>query len=61
MAAVRTRRHWLTISDQVASVKEDVEKICKYDLVAAGIPVSGWIYNCGTGKLEHVVSAVTKA
>ena len=52
---------WLTIKDQAASVKEDVAKICSYELVAAGIPVSGWIYNCGTGKLEHVVSAVTKA
>lgn len=52
---------WLTITDQAASVKEDVAKICSYELVAAGIPVHGYVYNCATGKLEHVISAVTKA
>jgi carbonic anhydrase len=53
--------HWGCITDQAASVKEDVERICKYELVAAGIPVHGFVYNVKTGKLEHIVSAVTKA
>ena len=53
--------HWHTIEDQEASVKEDVQRICSYELVAPGIPVSGWVYDVKTGKLNHVVSAVTKA
>ncbi len=53
--------HWGCITDQAASVREDVERISKYELVAAGIPVHGYVYDVKTGKLVHVVSAVTKA
>jgi carbonic anhydrase len=52
---------WLTIADQVASVKEDVAKIAGSSLVAPGIPVHGYIYNVSTGAIEHVVSAVTRS
>ena len=52
---------WLTIADQAASIKADVAKIAGHALVAPGIPVHGYLYDVKTGKLGHVVSAVTRA
>ena len=53
--------HWLHIDDQAASVKEDVNKIASHELVAAGIPVHGYIYNVKTGAIEHVISVVSRS
>ena len=53
--------NWLTIAEQTASIKEDVAKIAGHALVAPGIPVHGYLYDVKTGKLGHVVSAVTRA
>ena len=39
--------------------KEDVAKIAQHSLVAPGIPVHGYVYDCKTGKINHIVSAVT--
>ena len=52
---------WMTIPNQEASVREDVERVVKHELCAAGIPVHGYIYDCKTGKINHVGSAVTRA
>lgn len=51
---------WLSIPNQEASVKEDVAKVVESTLTAPGIPVHGYIYSVETGKINHVVSAVTK-
>lgn len=48
---------WLTIKDQAESVTEDVLRIKKHPLVPKQIPVYGYIYDCGTGKLIEVPSA----
>ncbi len=49
---------WLTISDNVKSVVEDVRRIKEHPLVPDDIPVYGYIYDCKTGKL-NVVSEAT--
>jgi carbonic anhydrase len=51
---------WLTIRDQAASVLADVERIKSHPLVPSGIPVYGYIYDVGSGKLIEVPEA-TKA
>jgi carbonic anhydrase len=45
---------------QPRSIKADVEKVVSSPLTAAGIPVHGYLYDVRTGKINHVVSAVTK-
>jgi carbonic anhydrase len=51
---------FLHIDNQDESVKEDVAKIAQHPLVASGIPVHGYMYDCKTGKINHIVSAVTR-
>ena len=51
---------WLTISDNAASVAEDVARIRNHPLVPADIPVYGYIYDVKTGRLVEVPEA-TKA
>ena len=54
--------HWHHIAGgQEESVKEDVARIAGHELVAPGIPVHGYIYDVKSGKINHVVSAVTRA
>ncbi len=48
---------WLTISDQAASVTEDVKRIRNNSMVPADIPIYGYIYDCATGKLIEVPEA----
>lgn len=50
---------WLTISDQAASVTEDVRRIRTHPLVPADIPIYGYIYDVATGRLVEVPSATT--
>ncbi len=45
---------WLTIKDLAQSVKEDVNRIKNHPLVPNDIPVHGYIYDCGTGKINEV-------
>lgn len=54
---------WLTISNNAASVVEDVTRIRNHPLVPAGIPVYGYIYDVRTGRLVEVpeATAVGKA
>jgi len=49
--------NWLTISDNAASVVEDVKRIKAHPLVAPYIPVYGYIYDCKTGQLVEVAEA----
>jgi carbonic anhydrase len=48
---------WLTISDREQSVVDDVRRIREHPLVPARIPIYGFVYDVGTGKLEEVVAA----
>jgi len=48
---------WLTITDQAASVLEDVERIKAHPLVPQGMPVYGYIYDVATGRLVEVPAA----
>ena len=51
---------WLTIKDLKDSVVEDVERIRKHPLVPRDIPIYGYIYDVGTGKLIEVPEAMIK-
>ncbi|MGA7180495.1 MAG: carbonic anhydrase [Thiobacillaceae bacterium] len=48
---------WLTISNQSESVVADVKRIRMHPLVPQDIPVYGYIYDVGTGKLMEVNEA----
>jgi len=48
---------WLTFSDNAKSVVEDVERIRNDSMVPADIPIYGYIYDCGTGRLVEVTEA----
>jgi carbonic anhydrase len=50
--------NWLTISDNAASVVEDVKRIKAHPLVPANIPVYGYIYDCKSGQLMAVPEAI---
>jgi carbonic anhydrase len=49
--------NWLTIKDQASSVTEDVARIRNHPLVPGNIPIYGYIYDCGTGRLVEVPTA----
>jgi carbonic anhydrase len=51
---------WLTISDNAASVTEDVSRIRTHPLVPGRIAIYGYIYDVTTGRLVEVPDA-TKA
>lgn len=48
---------WLTIKDQKQSVLDDVARIRAHALVPKSIPVYGFIYDVGSGKLIEVEGA----
>ena len=48
---------WLTIGDQVESVRTDVQRIRSHPLVPSDIPVHGYIYDVKTGQLVEVPEA----
>ena len=48
---------WLTIRDQAQSVVDDVTRIRRHPLVPKSIPIYGYIYDVGTGRLEEVREA----
>jgi len=48
---------WLTISDNAASVAQDVARIRAHPLVPARIPIYGYIYDVRTGRLVEVPAA----
>ena len=46
---------WHTIKDLKESVASDVRRIRGHNLTPNDIPVHGYIYDCGTGKLLPVI------
>lgn len=48
---------WLTISNQSESVVADVKHIRMHPLVPQDIPIYGYVYDVGTGKLLEVKEA----
>jgi len=48
---------WLTISDNAASVVEDVSRIRNHPLVPDEIPIYGYIYDVRSGELVEVPDA----
>ena len=48
---------WLTIREQTESVAIDVERIRSHPLVPRDIPIYGYIYDVGTGRLVEVPKA----
>ncbi len=48
---------WLTISDSVQSVVDDVTRIRHHPLVPGRIPIYGYIYDVTTGRLVEVPAA----
>jgi len=51
---------WLTIDDNAQSVVDDVNRIRNHPLVPGNIPLYGYIYDVGNGRLVEVPEA-TKA
>ena len=49
--------NWLTIRNQTESILEDVERIKNHPLVPASIPIYGYLYNVGNGKLIEIEDA----
>ncbi|MEZ4661599.1 MAG: carbonic anhydrase [Caldilineaceae bacterium] len=49
--------NWLTIADQPQSVLEDVLRIRNSPMVPDDVPIYGYIYDCGSGKLIEVPAA----
>jgi carbonic anhydrase len=50
---------WLTIADRDAAVVEDVTRIRNHPLVPGRIPIHGFVYDVGTGRLVEVPDATT--
>ena len=49
--------NWLSISDRIESVKDDVYHIRNHPLVSNDIKILGYLYNTKTGELTEVISA----
>lgn len=45
---------WLTFPDLAQSVRDDVERIRTHPLTPKDVPVWGFVYDCGTGRLLPV-------
>ena len=49
--------NWLSISDRIESVKDDVTHIRSHPLVPKEIKISGYLYNTKTGELTEIISS----
>lgn len=49
---------WLTISDKVQSVVEDIRRIRSHPLVPGDIPIYGYIFDVKSGRLVEVQEAM---
>ena len=54
-----THIDFLTFSDLEQSVRDDIDRILQTPFIDPSIPVSGYIYDVHTGKVEQVVAPVT--
>ncbi|MBI5669222.1 MAG: carbonic anhydrase [Chloroflexi bacterium] len=50
--------NWLTISDPVRSLVDDVRRIRNHPLVPGSIPIYGLIFDVSTGRLVEVPAAI---
>jgi carbonic anhydrase len=48
---------WLTIDDQEVSIVRDVRRLRSHPLVPGYIPIHGYVYDVGTGRLREVRAA----
>ncbi len=48
--------NWLSISDRIESIKDDVAHIRNHPLVSDDIKISGYLYNTKTGELTEVIN-----
>jgi carbonic anhydrase len=48
---------WLTISDKLQAVVDDVKRIRSHPLVPGDIPIYGYVYDVKSGKLLEVPDA----
>jgi carbonic anhydrase len=48
---------WLTVQDRKQAVIDDVERIRNHLLVLKSIPIYGFVYDVGSGKLMDVEGA----
>ena len=48
---------WLSFNDLEGSVKVDVKRIRSHPLVPGNVPIYGYIYDCGSGRLIEVPEA----
>lgn len=46
--------NWLTFKNETESVIEDVKRIRNNPMVPSSIPIYGYVYDCGSGKLLEV-------
>ena len=49
--------NWLSISDRIESIKDDVKHIRNHPLVSEDIKISGYLYNTKTGELTEVITS----
>ena len=48
--------YWLTISDRIQSIKDDVLRIRNHPLVPGDVTIYGFLFEVETGKLREVTS-----
>jgi carbonic anhydrase len=48
---------WLTIADRHGSIADDVRRIRNHPLVPGRIPIYGYLYDVGSGKLTEIPEA----
>ena len=48
--------NWLSISDRIESIKDDVKHIKNHPLVSEDIKISGYLFNTKTGELSEVIN-----
>ncbi len=49
--------NWLTFTDRLASIVEDVKRIRENPMVPKNIPIYGLLYDCKSGKLTELPEA----
>jgi len=48
--------NWLSISDRIESIENDVRHIRNHPLVSKEIKISGYLFNTKTGELQEVIT-----
>ena len=48
-------QHFNVVADQIAQLRDDVNRVSKHPLVPDSVPVAGFVYDVDTGLLERRV------